>query len=154
MAGGVWDAMQVPITVRIGLAADGHVEVACASSDIGTGTYTIMTQVAADMLGLPPERIRIRLGDSDLPQSPVEGGSWMGASVSTGIAPTAAAVRAERLRLAKLMPGSPLADAAPGDVVLADGRLVSRHDPARGVPIADAMHAAGADRIVQENSTR
>ena len=80
------------------LSANGHAEVACATSDIGTGTYTIMAQVAADMLGLPLENISIKLGDSSLPQSPVEGGSWIAASVSNGIATTAAAIRDELLR--------------------------------------------------------
>ena len=89
MATGVWEALQVPITVRIVLTANGHAEVACATSDIGTGTYTIMAQVAADMLGLPLDNISIKLGDSSLPQSPVEGGSWIAASVSNGIATTA-----------------------------------------------------------------
>ena len=77
MASGVWDAFQVPITVRIRLTANGHAEVASAASDIGTGTYTIMAQVAADMLGLPLDAISVKLGDSTLPQSPVEGGSWL-----------------------------------------------------------------------------
>src|SRR5258708_11312138 len=81
MATGVWEALQVPITVRITLGANGHAEVACATSDIGTGTYTIMAQVAADALGLPIENISVKLGDSSLPQSPVEGGSWSAASV-------------------------------------------------------------------------
>ena len=56
MATGVWEALQVPIAVRIVLTANGHAEVSCATSDIGTGTYTIMAQVAADMLGLPLDR--------------------------------------------------------------------------------------------------
>jgi xanthine dehydrogenase YagR molybdenum-binding subunit len=73
MATGIWEAVQMPIAVRIVLTADGHAEVACATSDIGTGTYTIMAQVAADMLGLPVDDISIKLGDSSLPQSPVEG---------------------------------------------------------------------------------
>ena len=85
MATGIWEALQVPITVRIVLTANGHAEVACATSDIGTGTYTIMAQVAADMLGLPLDNISVKLGDSSLPQSPVEGGSWIAASVSNGI---------------------------------------------------------------------
>jgi CO/xanthine dehydrogenase Mo-binding subunit len=71
MASGVWEALQVPIAVRIVLTANGHAEVSCATSDIGTGTYTIMTQVVADMLGLPLDNITIKLGDSTLPQSPV-----------------------------------------------------------------------------------
>ena len=99
MATGVWDAFQAPITVRIVLTANGHAEVACATSDIGTGTYTIMAQVAADMLGLPLDNISIKLGNSSLPQSPVEGGSWIAASVANGIATTAARIRNELLRL-------------------------------------------------------
>ena len=153
MATGIWEALQVPIAVRIALSANGHAEVACATSDIGTGTYTIMAQVAADMLGLPLDSITIKLGDSTLPQSPVEGGSWIAASVSNGIATTAAAVRNELLRLAKRMPNSPLANAAPDDVALADGKLVSRRDAARAVSISDAMRHGGADRIEREEST-
>ncbi len=109
MATGVWEALQVPIAVRIVLTANGHAEVSCATSDIGTGTYTIMTQVAAEMLGLPLDGVTINLGDSTLPQSPVEGGSWIAASVSNGIVTTADAIREKLLRLAKQMPNSPLA---------------------------------------------
>jgi xanthine dehydrogenase YagR molybdenum-binding subunit len=153
MATGVWEALQVPIAVRIVLTANGHAEVACATSDIGTGTYTIMAQVAADMLGLPLESISVKLGDSSLPQSPVEGGSWIAASVSNGIVTTANAIRDELLRLARQMPNSPLADAASDEVALAGGRLVSRRDAARAVSIAEAMRHAGADRIEQEKTT-
>jgi xanthine dehydrogenase YagR molybdenum-binding subunit len=154
MATGIWEALQMPITVRIVLTVNGHAEVSCATSDIGTGTYTIMTQVAADTLGLPLESITIRLGDSTLPQSPVEGGSWIAASVSNGIVTTSNAVRKELLRLAKAMPNSPLAGAAPEGVVLSDGMIVSRRDAARAVSIADAMQHGGVDRIVREETTR
>jgi xanthine dehydrogenase YagR molybdenum-binding subunit len=153
MATGIWVALQMPITVRIVLTANGHAEVACATSDIGTGTYTIMAQVAADMLGLPLENISIKLGDSSLPQSPVEGGSWIAASVSNAIATTADAVRDELLRLAKQMPSSPLANMAPGEVALADGKLVSKGDTSRSVSIADAMRHSAVDRIEQEKTT-
>jgi len=145
--------LQVPITVRIALTANGHAEVACATSDIGTGTYTIMAQVAADMLGLPLDNISIKLGDSSLPQSPVEGGSWIAASVSNGIATTAEAIRDELLRLAKQMPNSPLAKAAPGDVALVDGKLVSRRDASRSLSIADAMRHGAVERIEREKTT-
>jgi xanthine dehydrogenase YagR molybdenum-binding subunit len=153
MATGVWEALQMPITVRIVLTANCHAEVSCATSDIGTGTYTIMTQVAADMLGLPLESITIKLGDSTLPQSPVEGGSWIAASVSNGIATTAQAVCAELLRLARQIPNSPLADATSSDVALRENNLVSIRDPSRAVPIADAMRHGGVDRIEQERQT-
>ena len=128
MATGIWEALQAPITVRIVLTGNGHVEVACATSDIGTGTYTIMAQVAADMLGQPLESISVKLGDSSLPQSPVEGGSWIAASVANGIVTTANAVRDELLGLAKRMPNSPFAGLSLDDVKLADGKLVSKSD--------------------------
>jgi xanthine dehydrogenase YagR molybdenum-binding subunit len=153
MGTGVWEALQVPIAVRIVLSANGHAEVSCATSDIGTGTYTIMAQVAADMLGLPIDSVTIKLGDSTLPQSPVEGGSWIAASVSNGIVTTADAVRKELLRLAKRMPNSLLADASPDEVALADGKLVSKRDASRAVSIADAMRHGAVDRIEQEKST-
>ena len=153
MATGIWEALQAPIAVRIVLSANGHAEVSCATSDIGTGTYTIMTQVAADMLGLPLESVSIKLGDSTLPQSPVEGGSWIAASVSNGIATTSDAIREELLRLAKQMPNSPLADATPDEVALVDSKLVSKRDQSRAVSIVDAMRHGDVDRIEQEKST-
>jgi xanthine dehydrogenase YagR molybdenum-binding subunit len=153
MATGIWEALQLPIAVRIVLTANGHAEVACATSDIGTGTYTIMAQVAADMLGLPLDNISIKIGDSRLPQSPVEGGSFIATSVANGIATTADAIRDELLRLAAQIPNSPLANATPDDVVLANGNLASKHDASRSVPITDAMRQGGIDRIEQEKTT-
>jgi xanthine dehydrogenase YagR molybdenum-binding subunit len=153
MATGIWEALQVPIAVRIALTANGHAEVACATSDIGTGTYTIMAQVAADMLGLPIENISIKLGDSSLPQSPVEGGSWIATSVSNAIVTTAGAVRDELLAYAGKIPNSPLAGAQPDDVTLADGKIVSKRDASRSVSIADAMRHGAVERIVQEKTT-
>ena len=114
MATGVWEALQMPMAARIVLTANGHAEVSCATSDIGTGTYTIMAQVAADMLGLPIDNITVKLGDSTLPHAEVEGGSWTAASVAHAIAAAADEIRKELLALAQKMPGSPLADAQAG----------------------------------------
>jgi xanthine dehydrogenase YagR molybdenum-binding subunit len=153
MATGVWEALQMPIAVRIVLTANGHAEVACATSDIGTGTYTIMAQVVAEILGLPLDSVTVKLGDSTLPQSPVEGGSWIVASVANGIATTSGAVREELFRLAQRMPNSPLANATLDEVILADGRLVSEQDASRAASIAEVMRYGGVDRIEQEKTT-
>ena len=152
MATGVWEALQMPAAVRIVLTANGHAEVATAASDIGTGTYTIMAQVAADMLGLPIDNISVKLGDSTLPQCPVEGGSWIAASVCHAIATTARAVRKELLELASRMKDSPLAGADVDEVALLDGKLVSKRDASRAVPIASAMQHGNADRIAREET--
>jgi xanthine dehydrogenase YagR molybdenum-binding subunit len=152
MATGIWEALQMESAVRIVLTANGHAEVACAFSDIGTGTYTIMAQVGADLLGLPLDNITVKLGDSTLPRAPVEGGSWTAASVSHAIAKTADAVRSELLRAAKTMPGSSLADAKPGDVALVDGKIVHKKETSRTVSIADAMRHGRLDRIEREST--
>jgi xanthine dehydrogenase YagR molybdenum-binding subunit len=154
MATGVWEALQMPITVRIRLSANGHADVSCATSDIGTGTYTIMAQVAAETLGLPLDSISVKLGDSSLPRSPVEGGSWIAASVSNGIVTTAGAIREELLRLASQMPNSPFAKLGTDDVALMDGKLVSKRDPSSAVSIADAMRQGAVERIEEEKTTQ
>ena len=154
MATGVWEALQMPAAVRIALAGGGRAEVSCATSDIGTGTYTIMAQVAADALGLPIENVSIQLGDSTLPQSPVEGGSWIAASVCNAIMNTAGDVRKELLGLAQRMPGSTLVDATADDITLVDGQIVRVKEPSRSVSIADAMRSGNVDRIEKEKTNQ
>ena len=150
MATGIWEAMQMKTAARIALTANGHVEVSCATADIGTGTYTIMAQLAADMLGLPIDNITVKLGDSSLPASPVEGGSWMAASVAGAIGAAAEKVRKELLRLAKKMKDSPLAGVKLAEVTLSDGKLVSADDTSRSVAVADIMRHGKLDRLEQE----
>jgi xanthine dehydrogenase YagR molybdenum-binding subunit len=151
MATGVWEALQMKFVARIVLTANGHAEVSCATSDIGTGTYTIMAQVTADMLGLPLENVTVKLGDSTLPLAPVEGGSWTAASIANAIVKTSDKVREALWRAAKAMPNSPLAAAKLDDVRLMDGRIVDKTETGRGVSIADAMRHGGLDRVACES---
>ena len=153
MASGVWEALQMKTTARITLTSNGHAEVACATSDIGTGTYTIMAQVAADMLGLPLENVSIKLGDSTLPQSPVEGGSWIAASVSHAIAEAAHGIREQLLSHANKAAETPLAGLGAAEVTLSEGKIVNAQDPSRAVSFADAMRHGGVDRCEAERST-
>jgi xanthine dehydrogenase YagR molybdenum-binding subunit len=150
MATGVWEALQMKMAVRIVLTPNGHAEVACATSDIGTGTYTIMAQVAADLLGLPIDSVTVKLADSTLPRSPVEGGSWTAASVAHAIANAAGEVRKQLLAAARKMPGSPLAKSRADDVALADGKILDGKS-GQAVSISDAMRHGGPDRIEQES---
>lgn len=150
MATGVWEALQMPVAVRIVLTANGHAEVSCAASDIGTGTYTIVAQVAADALGLPIENISVRLADSSLPQAPVEGGSWMAASSAHAVLGAAEEIRQELAHLAKAMPGSPLADVDAANVTLADGMIAGNDKSGSAVSIADVMRHSGRERIEKE----
>ena len=70
-----------------------------AASDIGPGTYTVMTQIAAEALGLPMEAVRFDLGDSQMPMAPVEGGSMTVASVGSGVHDACLALREKFVEL-------------------------------------------------------
>jgi xanthine dehydrogenase YagR molybdenum-binding subunit len=150
MATGVWEALQMPVAVRIALTANGHAEVSCAASDIGTGTYTIVAQVAADALGLPMDNITVKLADSSLPQAPVEGGSWMAVSSAHAVLAAAEEIRQELARLAGAMPGSPLAGLDPANMILSDGMIADGDDKSRAVSIADVMRSGSLERIEKE----
>ena len=74
-----------PASALAKLLPDGTAEIASAASDMGPGTWTSMTQVAADALCLPIERVKFRLGDSRLPKTPPHGGSMTMASVGSAV---------------------------------------------------------------------
>lgn len=152
MATGIWEAMQMKASAKAVLTVNGNVEIASATADIGPGTYTVMTQLGAEMLGVPLENVTARLGDSALPEAPVEGGSFTVASVGSAIHRACRAVQEELLGLAQRMEGSPLVGAKLDDVVFAGGKIRHKDDESRAVSVADAMRAGNADRIEKEVS--
>jgi xanthine dehydrogenase YagR molybdenum-binding subunit len=84
-----------PATARVTFWKDGRVKVETAAHDLGTGAYTALAQVAAERLGVPVDQVTMAMGDSDLPPSPVAGGSITTASVSSVIAKACDAIRAK-----------------------------------------------------------
>ena len=153
MASGVWEALQMPFASRIVLTANGHAEVASAASDIGTGTYTVVALVAADMLGVPIDNVTVKLADSSLPMAQVEGGSWTAASIAHAILNAADDIRKELLGLAQTMPDSPLGGLKLDDVVLVDGTIAARNDRDRAVAVADVMRYGRIDRLEKERAS-
>jgi xanthine dehydrogenase YagR molybdenum-binding subunit len=144
--------MQMPASAKAVLTANGSVEIASATTDIGPGTYTMMTQLGAEMLGVPLESVTAKLGDSALPDAPVEGGSFTTSSVGSAIHAACRAVQRELLALAQRMPGSPLAKATHDDVIFADGKIRHKGEESREISVADAMRAGKVDRIEREAS--
>jgi xanthine dehydrogenase YagR molybdenum-binding subunit len=124
---------------RITLKADGTAHVATSATDIGPGTYTVVAIIAAEYLGMAPERLKVELGDTKLPRAPSQGGSWTTASVGTAVHGAALAVGARLLALANGEENSPLKGAAAADVEMLDGRLRLKSDASRSVQIADVM---------------
>ena len=147
MAGGIWEAMMSKGEATVRLSTDGTVTVRAAASDIGTGTYTILGQIAADVFDCPIGAVSVEIGKSDLPKTGVEGGSWTAATTGTAVQAAAKAVIKSLLGHARSIERSPLAKASDDQVEIADGRLVLESNHQIGVAVSDILTAAGLTSI-------
>jgi len=154
MATGSWGGQYAKTSARARLDAQGRLQVACAMADSGTGTYTVMAQVAADTLGIPVERISVRLGDSDLPEAPVEGGSMGAASSSAAVCAACAKIGDELYEAASKMAGSPIGDAQRHEVAFRDGYLFVRADPSLRISIRELMRTTGKEFLEAEETAK
>jgi len=82
-------------SANVRLNPDGTATVRMAMTDIGTGTYTILSQIAAEMLGLPADRIRVELGDTNFPEAAGSGGSWGAGSAGSALFEACESLRAK-----------------------------------------------------------
>lgn len=126
---------------------DGTAMVASGTQDIGTGTYTVMTQVAADALGFAPENIHFALGDSSLPRAPVSGGSQSAASVSPAVHDAASQARSQLIALALADRASPVHGIALDDITVENGWVTSRSQPGKRDPAAAIIARSGGKPI-------
>ncbi|MBE7201131.1 MAG: xanthine dehydrogenase family protein molybdopterin-binding subunit [Parafilimonas terrae] len=147
VASGIWEALMMPSKCRAVLTSDGKLELGNSTGHIGTGTYTILTQIGADTLGLPMEDVTTKLGDTSLAEAPVAGGSWTAASSGTAAMKACREIAAQVFVLARQMDNSPLGNVDFERVVFSNGRISVADDPSRSVAIVDAMKAGGHDRI-------
>jgi len=174
MASATYPMNYAPASARARLLPDGTAEVTSAASDMGPGTWTSMTQVAAETLGLPIEHVRFILGDTRLPRAPVHGGSMTMASVGSAVQAACRSARDAALKgagenddLASAMRriGQPIeasADVKPGG----EAKQYSMHafgavfvevavDPDLGeTRVRRIVGAYGAGRIVNPKTTR
>jgi xanthine dehydrogenase YagR molybdenum-binding subunit len=119
--------------------ADGSAVIEAGTPEFGTGVGTIMTQVAADALGLPLEAVSYKLGDSDLPNITAAVGSAGSTMVSAAVLAAATALRQQVISLAISDEQSPLHRADPSNVDAQDGRLVLRDKPEVGESYAELL---------------
>jgi xanthine dehydrogenase YagR molybdenum-binding subunit len=137
-----YPAFQAPANARVRLLADGIAEVEAAASDMGPGTYTSMSQVAAEFLGLPLEKVRFKLGRSNFPQTPSHGGSWTMASVGSAIRAACLGAQAQAARRAIEEAKSPVFGASLDDLEWSGGRLLRRGETS-GLAYQDIVSRTG-----------
>ncbi|MBY3246503.1 xanthine dehydrogenase family protein molybdopterin-binding subunit [Rhizobium laguerreae] len=153
MAAGSYPMIRTPSEAKIVLHANGQVEVLSAATDMGTGTYTILAQTAADYLGVPVETVTVRLGDTSLPRSALAGGSQQANNLTGALVKAAENARTVLVRLAASDPKSPLQSLKLAELTLEKGTIRPTRRPAGGISIAELLKAVGKDRLEIEGNT-
>lgn len=136
------------------LRKDGSALVEAGTQDIGTGTYTIMTQIAADAIGMTPNQVTFRLGDTEFPETPVSGGSQTAASTGSAVKLAGQALREKLVQMAINDAASPLHNLGANDVSIDSGYFVSQSDPAKRESLAAFMARQGVSEIEAKGSAK
>lgn len=152
MATGIWDANRIFGRAEALMTADGKVEIKSAVTDIGTGTLTIMTQIAADELGLPIEDITFSYADSKMPFAPIQGGSFTTATVGPAVQNACQALKKKLFKKAKDLENSVLSNLKFKDVIFKKGFIISKDNPDINLDIKEIFAANGGKSIQTTNS--
>ncbi len=148
MAGCSWIAARFNAAANVQLRDDGSCRVASATQDIGTGTYTILAQLASSRTGIPLEKVEVELGDTSLPEGPLSGGSIATGSVVNAVFAAADEAISSLKTVAVSTPGSPFVKCKPADLEFADGKVSNKNESsAEGVPFSDLLRRANLSMV-------
>jgi xanthine dehydrogenase YagR molybdenum-binding subunit len=128
MSSGIWDVIALPAMAKASINKKGKLTVKSAVTDIGTGTLTIMTQIAADTLGMPIDDVKFKYGDSKMPMSPIQGGSYTTGVVGSAVKAVCQSLKKKIFKKAKQMENSPFKSHAMKELVFEDGKLYLKND--------------------------
>jgi xanthine dehydrogenase YagR molybdenum-binding subunit len=152
MATGMWDANRLLGRAEAIMTPDGKVEIKSAVTDIGTGTLTIMTQIAADELGLPIEDITFSYADSKMPFAPIQGGSFTTATVGPAVQNACQALNEKLFKLARKLKDSVLSDAKFKEVQFRDGWISLKNNAEIKISIKDVLASTEGKSVKTTNS--
>ena len=144
---GTWGAWQAPAGATVTLRADGTASVGSATADIGPGTYTTMTMIAAEYLGIPMEKVKFELGKTTLPQAPSQGGSVTTASVGSAVYGAAMTIKQKLFEMAAKNSDTAVLGADLEAVELANSSLRLKDDPKKSVSVAQILKNNGMTEI-------
>ncbi len=154
MATAEYPTKRSPASAKAKLQSDGTLLVDAGTQDVGTGTYTIMTQIAADAFGIPASRVKFRLGDTDFPKTPVSGGSQTAASTGSAVFNVGQALREKLVQAAISDRRSPLSGATSQDIVVADGRLSLISDSSKSETLQQLLKRMPQQSLAAEASAK
>lgn len=152
MATGIWDANRILGRAQAIMTPDGKVEIKSAVTDIGTGTKTIMTQIASDELSLPIEDITFLYADSKMPFAPIQGGSFTTATVGPAVKAACHALNKKLFKKAKNSKDSVLKELKFKEAVFKDGFIISKNNPEAKVSFRKIMASNEGKNIKTTNS--
>jgi xanthine dehydrogenase YagR molybdenum-binding subunit len=146
VAGASWGAGRGQCDAEVLLKTDGTVQVKCATQDIGTGTYTVIAQIASDRTGVPVNKIDVMLGDTALPPGPTSGGSTATATVIPAVAESTDNALTQLYTIASQTSGSPFYQKDPSSLCISAGRVHTKDSsPSSGVPFQEILRMAKTD---------
>ncbi|GII90720.1 xanthine dehydrogenase family protein molybdopterin-binding subunit [Sinosporangium siamense] len=152
MAGVSFFWFQQPCQASATLREDGTALVRSAVTDIGTGTYTVMTQLSAELLGLPLSRVAFELGDSDMPEGAPAGGSGLTAGLGSAVQSACHNLVRAFLDIVRHDHTSPLRGCEVDEVAVADGRIFRMGSPGRGESYTDLLAAHGLHELTADGA--
>jgi CO/xanthine dehydrogenase Mo-binding subunit len=147
MAGVTFELYQPPCGVGVSIHRDGSAYVRSAATDIGTGTYTIAAQLAAELLGLEVGQVNVEIGDSDLPTAPQSGGSGLATSLGGAIVDAAGNLLRAFLKTVADDDRSPLQGMSAEDVAVTNGRIAAIEDSSVGETYFDILERHKLDEL-------
>jgi xanthine dehydrogenase YagR molybdenum-binding subunit len=140
VAGCSWIAERCETSSSVELLSNGTARVSCATQDIGTGTYTVLSNILATKLGIPNERIEVILGDTNLPAGPISGGSWATASVIPSVLDAIDKSQQALFTIATDGPDASFPNQKPDALAFTNGRVhLKTADATAGIPFADIL---------------
>lgn len=141
MSSGIWDVISLPAKAEATMDRNGHLTIKSAVTDNGQGTYTVMTQIAADQLGLSMSDVTFKYGDSDNPLSPIQGGSYTTGVIGSAIKAACKELKKELFKQAKKMENSIYAECEEEEVAFENGAIVHKRDLQTAVRLADIIES-------------
>jgi CO/xanthine dehydrogenase Mo-binding subunit len=150
MAGVTFTPGQAPCQASVSIRRDGTAYVRSAATDLGTGTYTVATQVTAELLGLDIDQVQVEIGDSDLPFAPYSGGSGMATSLSGAIQDAAGKLVQAFLDVVANDESSPLRGRRAAEVTTTEGGIYVTGAPSIGETYGDMLARHGLAEITAD----